>query len=62
MNGLPLGLQIVGPRYGDLKVLKFGAEVQKLLNLELNSPMISAQTADDYQNSPQKHPLKKGAH
>ncbi len=46
--GLPLGLQIVGPRYGDLKVLRFGAEVQRILALEMNSPMILAQSAQDY--------------
>ena len=61
-NGLPLGLQIVGPRYGDLKVLKFGVEVQKLLNLELNSPMISAQTSDEYLTTIQTQPNQRGAH
>ena len=47
-NGLPLGLQIVGPRYGDLRVLQFGFEVQKVLNLKMNAPMISAQTQQEY--------------
>ncbi|NQW85412.1 MAG: amidase [Alcaligenaceae bacterium] len=47
-NGLPLGLQIVGPRYGDLRVLQFGFEVQKVLNLKMNSPMILAQSEQEY--------------
>ena len=46
--GMPLGLQIVGPRYGDLRVLRFGAEVQRILALEMNSPMILSRTARDY--------------
>ena len=39
-RGLPLGLQIVGPRYADDRVLAFGAHVQSILDLAMDSPMI----------------------
>jgi aspartyl-tRNA(Asn)/glutamyl-tRNA(Gln) amidotransferase subunit A len=55
--GMPLGLQIVGPRYSDLTVLRFGAEVQRILALEMNSPMILAQSEQDYSKlNPISHP------
>jgi len=39
-HGLPVALQIVGPRYTDMRVLQFGAEIEHLLSRDFNAPMM----------------------
>jgi aspartyl-tRNA(Asn)/glutamyl-tRNA(Gln) amidotransferase subunit A len=39
-HGLPVALQVVGPRYTDLHVLQFGAEIEHLLSRDFNAPMM----------------------
>ncbi|GAA3952925.1 amidase [Allohahella marinimesophila] len=39
-RGLPIALQIVGQRYTDMRVLQFGAEVERLLGLEFQSSIL----------------------
>ncbi|MBQ0764670.1 amidase [Marinobacter psychrophilus] len=39
-RGLPVALQVVGPRYTDLHVLQFGAEIEHLLSRDFNAPMM----------------------
>ena len=42
-NGLPVGLQIIAPRYGDAELIGFAAQVQSILGIHLDSPMILSQ-------------------
>jgi Asp-tRNA(Asn)/Glu-tRNA(Gln) amidotransferase A subunit family amidase len=35
-----VALQIVGPRYTDMRVLQFGAEIEHLLSRDFNAPMM----------------------
>ncbi|MEI6113660.1 MAG: amidase [Burkholderiales bacterium] len=44
-NGLPVGLQIIAPRYGDAELIGFAAQVQSILGVRLDSPMILSQPA-----------------
>lgn len=39
-QGLPLGLQIVGPRFGELRVLDAAERIESLLALDMRSPML----------------------
>lgn len=39
-HGLPLGLQIVGPRFADARVLEKSEQIEKLLGLKFISPML----------------------
>lgn len=39
-NGLPVALQIVGPRYADLRVLQLGAEIEQVLRHDFHAPEI----------------------
>ena len=52
-RGMPLGLHIVGPRYADLRVIRFGAEVQSILAVNLESPLLLAETDADYRQASQ---------
>jgi Asp-tRNA(Asn)/Glu-tRNA(Gln) amidotransferase A subunit family amidase len=40
-DGLPLGLQIVGPKWGETKVLDIAHKFQKATNWHLKHPEIS---------------------
>lgn len=40
-QGLPLGLQIVGPRFADLGVLAAAARIENLLGLDFSSPLLN---------------------
>ncbi len=37
---LPLGLQVVGPRYADLRVLQFGAEIERVIDTDFTAPLM----------------------
>jgi aspartyl-tRNA(Asn)/glutamyl-tRNA(Gln) amidotransferase subunit A len=39
VEGLPVGLQIVGPRYADDRVLQFAAEVERVLGPTPHPPL-----------------------
>jgi aspartyl-tRNA(Asn)/glutamyl-tRNA(Gln) amidotransferase subunit A len=38
VRGLPIGLQIVGPRFADRRVLAFARELERVLRFDLNPP------------------------
>jgi len=38
-------LQIIAPRYGDAELIGFAAQVQSILGVRLDSPMILSQPA-----------------
>ena len=42
VNGLPVGLQIIGPRYADARVLKFAAEVERKVGPTPHPPLWQA--------------------
>jgi aspartyl-tRNA(Asn)/glutamyl-tRNA(Gln) amidotransferase subunit A len=42
VNGLPVGLQIVGPRYADVRVLQFAAEVERVVGPPAHPPLWQA--------------------
>jgi aspartyl-tRNA(Asn)/glutamyl-tRNA(Gln) amidotransferase subunit A len=46
-HGLPVGLQVVGQRNTDLRVMQVGAELERLLGLEFHAPIL--QFAGDHQ-------------
>ena len=39
-NGLPLGLQIAGPRYADARVLAAAWQAERTFGLDMRSPMM----------------------
>lgn len=39
-HGLPVALQIAGPRYADLQVLQLGAEIEQILSNDFNAPLM----------------------
>jgi Asp-tRNA(Asn)/Glu-tRNA(Gln) amidotransferase A subunit family amidase len=39
VDGLPVGLQIIGPRYADARVLQFAAEVERMLGPAPHPPL-----------------------
>ncbi|WP_372965465.1 amidase [Marinobacter sp.] len=39
-QGLPVAIQIAGPRYADLQVLQLGAEIEQILSHDFNAPMM----------------------
>ena len=42
VNGLPVGLQIIGPRYADARVLQFAAEVERTVGPAPHPPLWQA--------------------
>ncbi len=42
VGGLPVGLQVIGPRYADTRVLQFAAEVERLLGPSPHPPLWEA--------------------
>ena len=43
-NGLPLGMQVVGPRYADLRVVQFSAEIERVIATDFTAPIMYAAT------------------
>jgi aspartyl-tRNA(Asn)/glutamyl-tRNA(Gln) amidotransferase subunit A len=39
-RGLPVGLQVVGPRFADMRVLQFGAEIAHVIDIDFSAPML----------------------
>lgn len=39
-RGLPVALQVVGPRYADMRVLQFGAEIEHVIDTDFSAPML----------------------
>jgi aspartyl-tRNA(Asn)/glutamyl-tRNA(Gln) amidotransferase subunit A len=39
VDGLPVGLQVIGPRYADTRVLQFAAEVERVLGQSSHPPL-----------------------
>ena len=39
VNGLPVGLQVMGPRYADGRVLQFAAEIERLMGPTAHPPL-----------------------
>jgi aspartyl-tRNA(Asn)/glutamyl-tRNA(Gln) amidotransferase subunit A len=39
-RGLPVGLQVVGPRFADMRVLQFGAEIAHMIDTDFSAPML----------------------
>jgi aspartyl-tRNA(Asn)/glutamyl-tRNA(Gln) amidotransferase subunit A len=42
VNGLPIGLQIVGPIFSENRVIAFGREFQRRTNFHKQHPVIEA--------------------
>jgi aspartyl-tRNA(Asn)/glutamyl-tRNA(Gln) amidotransferase subunit A len=38
-RGLPVALQVVAPRYADIRVLQFGAEIERVIDTDFSAPM-----------------------
>jgi Asp-tRNA(Asn)/Glu-tRNA(Gln) amidotransferase A subunit family amidase len=36
---LPVALQVVAPRYADIRVLQFGAEIERVIDTDFSAPM-----------------------
>ena len=39
VQGLPIGLQVIGPRYADVRVLQFAAEVERVVGVLPHPPI-----------------------